>query len=146
VPIQKILVAYDETDGSKRALERVVELARAFDAKVTVTSVVPLVHTTVRGSGPIDATDTPAMHREELEHAHAYLEGEGLDAEFVPASGDPAGAIVSLADDVDADLVVVGTREPTLADRILRHSVSQQVARTVHRDLLIVHPERPPTT
>jgi nucleotide-binding universal stress UspA family protein len=48
---------------------------------------------------------------------------------------------VSIADDMRADLVVVGTREPKLVDRILRHSVSQQVARTVHRDLLIVHPE-----
>lgn len=139
--IEKILVAYDETESSKRALERAVELARAFAAKVTVTSVAPLVHTTVRGAGPIDPADTPQMHRDELAHAHALLEGQGLDADLIPASGDPAGAIVNIADDIGADLVVVGTREPTLIDRILRHSVSQQVAKTVHRDLLIVHPD-----
>ena len=140
MPIQKMLVAYDETDGSKRALERAAELATTFGAKVSVTSVVPLVHTTVRGSGPIDPTDTPQMHREELAHAKAYLEQQGLDAELIAASGDPASAIVKIADDVEADLVIVGTREPTLVDRIMRHSVSQQVARQVHRDLLIVHP------
>ena len=141
MPIQKMLVAYDESDSAKRALDRAVELAKAFDAKVTVTSVAPLAHATVRGAGPIDPADTPQMHREELERAHARLQEQGLDAELIPAAGDPAGAIVSIADDIAADLVVVGTREPKLVDRILRHSVSQQVARTVHRDLLIVHPE-----
>jgi nucleotide-binding universal stress UspA family protein len=141
VPIQKILVAYDESDSSKRALDRAVELAKAFDAKVTVTSVAPAAPATVRGAGPVDPTDTPQMHREELARAHARLEEQGLDAELIPAAGDPAGAIASIADDIGADLVVVGTREPKLVDRILRHSVSQQVARTVHRDLLIVHPE-----
>jgi len=144
VPIQKILVAYDESDSSKRALDRAVELAKAFDAKVTVTSVARLAQASVRGAGPVDPTDSPAKHRDELAEAHAFLEGQGLDAELIPASGDPAGAIVRIADDVSADLVVVGTREPGLADRVLRHSVSQQVARHVHRDLLIVHPEHPP--
>ena len=143
MPIQKLLVAYDDTESSKRALERAVELATTFGAKVTVTSVVPLVHTTVRGSGPIDPADTPQMHREELERAHAHLVEQGLDADLVAASGDPAGAIVKIADDVAADLVIVGTREPKLVDRILHQSVSQQVARQVHRDLLIVHPARP---
>ena len=140
MPIQKLLVAYDETDGSKRALERAVEIAKTFGAKVVVTSVVPLVRTTVRSSGPVDPADTPQMHLDELEHADAYLEEQGLDAELFPASGDPASAIVKIADDVEADLVIVGTREPKLVDRIMRHSVSQQVARQVHRDLLIVHP------
>lgn len=140
MPIQKILVAYDETESSKRALERAVELAKAFDAKVAVTSVAPLAHASVRGAGPIDPADSPAKHREELERAHGFLEDQGLDAELIPATGDPAGAIVKIADDVAADLVVVGTREPGFADRVLRHSVSQQVARHVHRDILIVHP------
>jgi len=47
---------------------------------------------------------------------------------------------VMIAEERDVDLVVVGTREPDLAERILRHSVSAEVARRVHRDLLIVHP------
>jgi nucleotide-binding universal stress UspA family protein len=46
-----------------------------------------------------------------------------------------------LAEDYDVDVVVVGTREPGLVERVMRHSVSQEVARRVHRDLFIVHPE-----
>ena len=81
------------------------------------------------------------MHDDQLEHAAAALAEEGIAAELVPAIGDPAGAIVSLAEEHKADLVVIGTREPHLVERLMRHSVSRDVAHTVRRDLLIVHPE-----
>ena len=55
-------------------------------------------------------------------------------------SGYPGSAIVSLAERRHADLVVVGTREAGLAERVVRHSVSQQVAKKAHCDVLIVHP------
>jgi nucleotide-binding universal stress UspA family protein len=58
----------------------------------------------------------------------------------VAVSGDPASAIVSLAERRDADLVVVGTREAGLAERVVRHGVSRQIAKKAHCDLLIVHP------
>ena len=138
--MQKILVGYDDTDPSKRALERAAELAKAFDAKVVVTSVAPLLHGATRSVGPVDPSDSPAMHEEQLKNAAAVLSGEGIEPELIPATGDPAAAIARLADDVDADLVIVGTREPSVVERVMRHSVSREVARRVHRDLLIVHP------
>jgi nucleotide-binding universal stress UspA family protein len=139
--MKRILLAYDDTDSAKRALDRTSELAKAFDAEVTVTSVAPLLVGSPRATGPVDPVDSPARHEEELERAKMLLAERGVDAKVVAATGDPAGAIAMLADDCDADLVVVGTREPGLVDRILRHSVSSSVAKRVHRDLLIVHPE-----
>ena len=95
-----------------------------------------------RATGAIDPTDSPQRHAEELETARALLRERGIEAAIAPATGDPAGAIAMVADECDADLVVVGTREPGLAERIMRQSVSAEVARRVHRDLLIVHPGR----
>jgi nucleotide-binding universal stress UspA family protein len=135
--MKRILVAYDDTDPARRALERTAELAKAFDSEVIVTSVAPLLVGSPRATGPIDPTDSPAHHAEELERAGKLLGERGLEAEVVTATGDPAAM---LADERDVDLVVVGTREPGLVERIMRHSVSAEVARRVHRDLLIVHP------
>ena len=140
--MKRILVAYDDTDSARRALERAAELATALGAEVIVTSVAPLLVGSPRASGPIDPTDSPARHADELETARALLAERGVAAELAPASGDPAGAIAMIADERDADLVVVGTREPGLVERLMRHSVSAEVARRVHRDLLIVHPAR----
>jgi nucleotide-binding universal stress UspA family protein len=139
--MQTIVVAYDETAPARRALMRAAELAKAFDARVVVTSVAPLLHGSSRAIAQVDPTDSLADHEEELTAARAYLEEQGITPELVPAVGDPASSIVRLAEERAADLIVVGTREPGVVDRILRQSVSQNVARHARRDVLVVHPE-----
>jgi nucleotide-binding universal stress UspA family protein len=138
--MKRILVAYDDTDPARRALERAAELAQAFDSEVIVASVAPLLVSSPRAAGPVDPVDSPARHADELDTARALLSERGIAAQTVAATGDPAGAIVMIAEEREADLVVVGTREPGLVERIMRHSVSAEVARHVRRDLLIVHP------
>ena len=133
-----IVVGYDETEAAKRALERAAQLAEAFRAKLVVTSVAPVLAPS-RVGGATDPTDTPAQHREELERAHALLAGRALEAEFVPAVGEPAETILELAAERNADMIVVGTREPSIIERLLGQSVSDTVARHAHRDVLIVH-------
>jgi len=139
--MRTILAAYDETEPSQRALERAVSLAKAFDAKLIVTSVAPVLQSAGgRSAGPVDPVDSPQRHIEELAHARAYLEEQGVDAEYVPAAGDPANTIVLVPDEHDADLIVVGTREPGLVDRVVHQSVSRSVSRHARRDVMIVHP------
>jgi nucleotide-binding universal stress UspA family protein len=138
--MKTILVAYDETEPSKRALERAAVLATAFGAKLVLTSVAPVMHGVGRSAGAIDPIDSPQRHIEELEHAREFLSAKGIEAEYLPAVGDPADTIMMVAEERDVDLIVVGTREPGLLDRVLRQSVSRSVARKTHRDVLIVHP------
>jgi nucleotide-binding universal stress UspA family protein len=137
--MKTIVVGYDETEAAKRALERAAELAEAFGSKVIVTSVAPVQIPIARGAGPIDPTDPPEAHAEELAHARSYLEGRGIQADYQPAVGDPAEAIVELAEQRGADLIVVGTREPNILERLLGQSVSAGVSRRAHCDVLIVH-------
>jgi nucleotide-binding universal stress UspA family protein len=137
--MKKIVVAYDESDAAKRALERAAELAKAFQAELVVTSIAPITTNIGRSAGPVDSTDPPEHHVEELHHAQTYLEGEGLKADYVAGLGHPAETIAQLARDRDADLIVLGTREPNAIARLFGQSVSESVAHRVHCDVLIVH-------
>jgi nucleotide-binding universal stress UspA family protein len=138
--MKTIVVGYDDTEPSKRALDRAAELAEAFGAKLIVTSVAPvLVPVGGRGLGAIDPIDSPALHEQELEHARARLEGRGIEADFQVAVGAPADTIVQLADERKADMIVVGTREPNVLERLLGTSVSRSVSHRASCDVLIVH-------
>ncbi len=138
--MKTIVLGYDETEAAKRALERAAELVQAFGSTLVVTSVSPVMAPMGRaGTGPIDPTSPPEEHVEELQHARSFLEGRGIQAEYEPAIGEPAETIVELADERKADLIVVGTREPGVLERLLGQSVSADVARRAHCDVLIVH-------
>jgi nucleotide-binding universal stress UspA family protein len=137
--VKKIVLGFDDTEASRRALERAAQLAKAFDSELTVTSVARVEMSAGRSAGPIDPTDPLSKHEEELADARKYLEGQGIQAGYQPAVGDPADAIIDLAEERDADLIVVGTREPSMVARLLGQSVSESVAHKAHRDVLIVH-------
>jgi nucleotide-binding universal stress UspA family protein len=137
---QTIVVGYDESDASKRALERAADLVKAFGSKLLVTSVAPTLEpASGRGAGGIDPTDTPEDHVEELKHARDYLAGVGVEADYQAAIGEPADAIVQAANQRGADLIVVGTRELGTLSRLLGQSVSDSVAHHARCDVLIVH-------
>lgn len=140
--MKTIVVGYDDTEESKRALSRAAELARALDARVVVTSVAPLLvgASASRGLSAIDPADPPSLHQEELAHAADVLRQEGVKvAEYSLAIGDTPTEILELAEAHDADLIVVGARERNLLGRLLDPSVSGAVQRRAHRDVLIVH-------
>jgi universal stress protein A len=137
--MKRIVVGYDESEAAKRALERAAELAKAFNSELLVTSVAPITTNIGRSAGPIDPTDPPSAHVQELNHAKAYLDAEGLQAEYLPGIGHPADTIAQLAEERQADLIVMGTHEPSAIGRLFGQSVSDSVAHKVHCDVLIVH-------
>ena len=87
----------------------------------------------------MDPTNPPEEHETLLAKGTQALAANGIQAESVLAVGDAADAIVQLAEERSASLIVVGTREPGFFERLLGHSVSESVQRHAHCDVLIVH-------
>jgi nucleotide-binding universal stress UspA family protein len=135
--MKTIVVGYDETEPARRALDRAAELTAALGSQLIVTSVAPVLVGS-REMGAVDPTDPPEQHQAELETAKAFLGGRGIEGKYEMTVGDPATAIVELADRVEADLIIVGTRQPSLISSLLGLSVSGAVKRKAHCDVLTV--------
>ena len=153
-----IAVGYDGTRSAELALERAATIAARLGSKLVVVDVVaPMPVEGVDGAyglmpyGYYPALETEqaaeeAIWQEHREKAEGYLRSAGVDFEFAGVVGQPAGELVDVAADREAELIVVGTREPGFFERVFGGSVSQGVARHAHCDVLIVHPPDEPET
>ncbi len=120
------------TDGSDTAAEAVVlaaQLARQNGSKLHV---VVGVHSVAAPSGGASVSSASPRAAQLKDAAQEMLEGivEGvheLDVEIHTGSGNPADVIVRLADEVGADLIVVGSKGMQGTRRILG-SVPNSVA------------------
>jgi nucleotide-binding universal stress UspA family protein len=137
--MKTFVLGYDDSESSMRALRRVVELAKASDAFVVVVSVARALVGAGHGIGPVDPTDPPELHREQLSHAKAVLDELDIGSAYEVGVGDPADLILNAADTHDAEMIVVGTNEPGFISRLLGLSVSETVQRRAHCDVLVVH-------
>jgi nucleotide-binding universal stress UspA family protein len=151
-----IVVGYDGTGPAEHALRRAAEYARAFAAKVVVVSVAaPQPYAEAGAPGafglmpyyayPIGGADQVVERDEQLweqhrERVQGLFADADLQVEFAGVTGEPAQELVDAAEQRQAELIVVGTREPGFLERLLGGSVSQDVARRARCDVLIVHP------
>jgi len=156
--IDTIVVGYDGSESSRRALERTADLAQALGARVVVTSVVPALLEAATAAaagdplGPAVAVTTPTPEdlaqvdrraveerSARLEEPVSFLEARGISAEPSIRRGDAVDQLLETADDHSADLIVVGSEDRGLLDRLFGGDLSQRVARKAKCDVLIVH-------
>jgi len=121
----RILLAYDGSDGSRRALDTVAGLAGPTD-HVTIVGVaegVPLFG----HAATLPSSEQEAKRDRELAAAEAVLAERGLPASLVPRGGDAATAILEVAEQEGVELIAMGTRGLSIAERWLMGSVSDRV-------------------
>jgi nucleotide-binding universal stress UspA family protein len=136
--VQRIFIAYDESDSSKRAARFGFELARLYEAFVTVVSVVQLPE-------PATMVETTALLESGTEHferafedLRASLDLAGVDAETRVVTGHVAEQIVHFAAENKSDLIVMGHRGKSLIQEWLLGSVSKRVMSYASCSVLIV--------
>jgi nucleotide-binding universal stress UspA family protein len=128
------------TDGSATASEAVnlaADVARRFDAKLILLS----AFDDSKGRGTpgrsveLDWAVSPAARvREILSRTEAELGRGGLDCASMSDEGEPAEVLVRLAEECDADLLVIGNRG---MERRVLGSVPNTVTHKAHCSVLV---------
>ena len=127
-----IVVAYDGSETGRRALEHAAELARP-SACMVIVNVVPAQSVSARLETITE--DERTRQRRLLREATRVLRRRGLRGHVVEAAGDPAAEILSAAESVDAELLVIGTGGPR---HVLHRSLTRRIVRRAPCDVLVV--------
>ena len=133
-----IVVGIDGSATAGEALTKSVELARSLGATLHVVSA---FHAWKPDAGPIEvraqqqAADTTEAV---LERAAAAVREQGVQVATHAAAGSPGDVLIDVAEQVSADLIVVGSQGLTGAKRFLLGSVPNNVAHHARCDVMIV--------
>jgi nucleotide-binding universal stress UspA family protein len=136
--MERIVVGFDGSEHSRKALERAAEISNgATVAVVSSADVQRYLRDPAGGASPVDPADVEARTKA-LAEAREYLEGRGINGVYVEGHGRPADVIVQEAQESGADLIVVGTRGHGAARQLFMGSVSTNVMHHATCDVLVV--------
>jgi nucleotide-binding universal stress UspA family protein len=137
---RNVVVAYDGSAGAKSALEQGAEIAERDGAALTVVeSVSESLPALVPGAPRATSPERAADARQELREAVGALKST-IKASPWTVGGPPATAILTVADDIEADLIVTGSRGRGPMTSALLGSVSTEIVQKARCDVLVVRP------
>jgi len=144
VRINHILCGIDFSDFSLEALRHGLVLARWYSARLTLLHVYPATRPlveTVPGGVPIFLGTDPEIAKEEVRRlCGPLLEAAGRDAEIVVCPGDPTREITKQAEQLGADLLILGTHGKGGFERLFLGSVAEKVLRSTPVPVLTIPP------
>ncbi len=143
-----VLVGVDFSDESRRALEAAKTLAsKSQEGELHLVHVLPIPSadgvTEVRATRMLQYTDLIDDARRELDALAAGAASAGVRVRGHIRVGRPAVEIAQLANDLAADLVVVGTHGRKGINRLILGSVAEGLVRNAPCPVLAVRPRTP---
>jgi nucleotide-binding universal stress UspA family protein len=128
--MRKILVCSDLSDRSHSALMRALELAQNGSAVLTICSVL---------DDDFPAKLDEALKREAVESLLQTCKALGHDEiDVIVEIGEPATTILSIADRIDADLLVLGSHRHRPISWLMGRTTTKRLLHASHRPILIV--------
>jgi nucleotide-binding universal stress UspA family protein len=144
-----IVVGTDGSSTAEKAVDVAGDLARLCGAELhVVTAYRPVRSAVLAGVGAMGgAVPAPALFgddervaaEEVVRRAWQRLAQTGVSAKPSARLGEPADALLAIAEELDADLLVVGNRGMTGVRRYLLGSVADRVAHHASCSVHIVH-------
>lgn len=142
---KRIVVGTDGSETAAEAVRQAVDLAKLTGATLSLVS----AYSPVSGRRvKAEQSEAPADVQYEigpredvnfvLDAAAAEAKKEGIEVQTHPVEGDPADAILNVAEETKADLIVVGNKGMTGARRYLLGSVPNNVSHHAPCSVIIV--------
>jgi nucleotide-binding universal stress UspA family protein len=142
---QSIVVGTDGSETAGEAVRKAIELAQAVGGTIELVSAFePVPNQRLREEARQAPDDLQWMvnPREDVEatlsEAAERVKGEGVTVNTYAREGDPADAILDVAEERGADLIVVGNKGMTGAKRFLLGSVPNKVSHHAPCSVLII--------
>ena len=145
--MKKMLVAYDGSEASKKAIDVVLKCADKED-EITLLTVVPaelsessftkMLLPTIDLSNVVKSGSFKQKAKESLTKLVKQIEPEVSKVHIAVESGDPADEILLSAKKHESDIIVVGYKGYGKEGRFLLGSVTDKVVRHASKSVLVV--------
>src|ERR1700704_3480901 len=131
----RIVVGTDGSETARRAVQEATQLAKQTGASLDIVSAFEPVPSSrlreERLQAPSDIEHAVNPHEDVnaiLAEAERDVTASGVDVRIFARQGEPADAILDVAEEENADLIVVGNKGMTGAKRFLLGSVPNKVS------------------
>jgi nucleotide-binding universal stress UspA family protein len=142
---RSIIVGTDGSETANEAVRQATELAKAVGARINIVSAFePVGNQRLREERQQVPEDMQWMvnEREDVEatlnQAGEQIQSAGVQVETFSRQGDPADAILDVAEEQNADLIIVGNKGMTGAKRFLLGSVPNKVSHHAPCSVMII--------
>lgn len=120
-----VLFPIDQSREAREAAEVVVEIVKKYDSRLVLLSVVePADSNELSGEEVMESPDAVAQL---LENAQSLFTQQGIQAESIEREGKPAFVICDVADEIGANLIIMGCRGIGLTEEGIAESVTNRV-------------------
>ena len=140
-----IVVGTDGSETANEAVRQATELAQAVGASINLVSAFePVGNQRLREERQQVPEDMSWMVNERedvnatLKEAEEQIKEDGVNVEIFARQGDPADAILDVAEEQNADLIIVGNKGMSGAKRFLLGSVPNKVSHHAPCSVMII--------
>ena len=128
IKIDKVLIPVDGSDSSKNAAKYGVSLVNSKKPKIYLLNITEPVNMTIGGKMADQVRQAKeAKSRALLEEYKKMLEPTGLEIELLSRTGRPDYAILNVQDELDCDLIIIGSRGLSVLENVIMGSVVTRV-------------------
>jgi nucleotide-binding universal stress UspA family protein len=143
--VGSIVVGTDGSPSADAAVRRTIEIAKPSGVPVHLVTAYPDVPTyreTISSSAKAEPIDLHQVAESVLARESRVLEDEGIEVVTHAREGDPAEVLIDVAQEENADLIVVGARGLSGLKRFLLGSVSSKLSHHAPVSVMVVREPR----